>query len=58
MDHLLRYQEEPEVKMLVLLGEVGGTEEYKVCAGGIHTGCRFGRGTIGSSFDLTKSSPH
>ena len=31
MDHLLRYQEEPEVKMLVLLGEVGGTEEYKVC---------------------------
>lgn len=31
MDHLLRYQAEPEVKMLVLLGEVGGTEEYKVC---------------------------
>ena len=24
-------QAEPEVKMLVLLGEVGGTEEYKVC---------------------------
>nr|AUZ82868.1 ATP citrate lyase [Tigriopus kingsejongensis] len=31
MDHLLRYQAEDEVKMLVLLGEVGGTEEYKVC---------------------------
>ena len=24
-------QNEPDVKMLVLLGEVGGTEEYKVC---------------------------
>jgi len=31
MDHLLRYQADPEVGMLVLLGEVGGTEEYKVC---------------------------
>ncbi|TRY79451.1 hypothetical protein TCAL_07559 [Tigriopus californicus] len=31
MDHLLRYQNEDEVKMLVLLGEVGGTEEYRVC---------------------------
>jgi len=31
MDHLLRYEAESEVKMLVLLGEVGGTEEYKVC---------------------------
>ena len=31
MDHLLRYEANPEVKMLVLLGEVGGTEEYKVC---------------------------
>ena len=30
MDHLLRYQEAPDVKMLVLLGEVGGVEEYKV----------------------------
>ena len=28
---LSRYEAEPEVKMLVLLGEVGGTEEYKVC---------------------------
>ena len=31
MDHLMRYQEDPEVGMLVLLGEVGGTEEYRVC---------------------------
>lgn len=32
MDHILRYQEDPQVKMIVLLGEVGGTEEYAVCA--------------------------
>ncbi len=25
------HQANPEVKMLVLLGEVGGTEEYLVC---------------------------
>ncbi|KAL7632796.1 UNVERIFIED_CONTAM: hypothetical protein RMT77_016862 [Armadillidium vulgare] len=31
MDHLLRYHDNPEVKMLVLLGEVGGIEEYEVC---------------------------
>jgi ATP citrate (pro-S)-lyase len=31
MDHLLRYQADPGAKMLVLLGEVGGVEEYKVC---------------------------
>lgn len=31
MDHLLRYQLDPQVKMLVLLGEVGGVEEYEVC---------------------------
>lgn len=31
MDHLLRYEADPEVKMLVLLGEVGGVEEYAVC---------------------------
>merc|ERR1712013_220222 len=29
MDHLLRYQANPEVGVLV--GEVGGTEEYQVC---------------------------
>lgn len=32
MDHIMRYQNDPEVKMIVLLGEVGGTEEYEVCA--------------------------
>ncbi|KJE94236.1 ATP citrate-lyase [Capsaspora owczarzaki ATCC 30864] len=31
IDHLFRYQADPEVKMLVLLGEVGGTEEYDIC---------------------------
>ncbi|KAF2350302.1 Citrate synthase [Trinorchestia longiramus] len=31
MDHLMRYHDNPEVKMLVLLGEVGGVEEYEVC---------------------------
>lgn len=31
MDHIMRYQADPEVKMIVLLGEVGGVEEYEVC---------------------------
>ncbi|KAF9430708.1 citrate synthase [Podila epigama] len=31
IDHLLRYEKDPGCKMLVLLGEVGGVEEYKVC---------------------------
>eukprot|EP01087_Luapelamoeba_hula_P004751 TRINITY_DN146_c0_g2_i1.p1 TRINITY_DN146_c0_g2~~TRINITY_DN146_c0_g2_i1.p1 ORF type:complete len:1102 (-),score=204.97 TRINITY_DN146_c0_g2_i1:97-3402(-) len=31
MDHLLRYQADPGVKLMVLLGEVGGVEEYHVC---------------------------
>ncbi|KAK8086539.1 ATP-citrate synthase subunit 1 [Apiospora phragmitis] len=30
IDHMLRYQNDPECKILVLLGEVGGVEEYKV----------------------------
>ena len=30
IDHMLRYQADPECKMLVLLGEVGGIEEYRV----------------------------
>ena len=30
MDFIVRYHDNPEVKMLVLLGEVGGTEEYKI----------------------------
>ncbi|KAF9208760.1 citrate synthase [Haplosporangium sp. Z 27] len=31
IDHLLRYEKDPGCKILVLLGEVGGVEEYKVC---------------------------
>lgn len=31
MDHILRYQADPAAKMIVLLGEVGGVEEYEVC---------------------------
>eukprot|EP00697_Spironema_sp_BW2_P001718 gnl/Spiro4/12315_TR6495_c0_g1_i1.p1 gnl/Spiro4/12315_TR6495_c0_g1~~gnl/Spiro4/12315_TR6495_c0_g1_i1.p1 ORF type:complete len:1132 (-),score=366.02 gnl/Spiro4/12315_TR6495_c0_g1_i1:60-3389(-) len=31
LDHLLRFQAQDGVKMLVLLGEVGGVEEYDVC---------------------------
>ncbi|KAG8235731.1 hypothetical protein J437_LFUL016366, partial [Ladona fulva] len=31
MDHIMRYQDDPDVKMIVLLGEVGGVEEYDVC---------------------------
>ncbi|TGZ83632.1 citrate synthase [Ascodesmis nigricans] len=30
IDHLLRYEKDPECKILVLLGEVGGVEEYRV----------------------------
>ncbi|GAA97290.1 uncharacterized protein L969DRAFT_84276 [Mixia osmundae IAM 14324] len=30
IDHLLRYEADPDVKLLVLLGEVGGVEEYRV----------------------------
>uniref|UniRef100_A0A8C7E238 ATP-citrate synthase n=1 Tax=Naja naja TaxID=35670 RepID=A0A8C7E238_NAJNA len=33
MDHVLRYQDTPGVKMIVVLGEIGGTEEYKICKG-------------------------
>jgi ATP citrate (pro-S)-lyase len=32
IDHLLRYEKNPNVKILVLLGEVGGLDEYDVCA--------------------------
>ena len=31
IDHLLRYNDNPDCKILVLLGEVGGTDEYDVC---------------------------
>lgn len=30
IDHLLRMENNPDVKYMILLGEVGGTEEYKV----------------------------
>ncbi|VDP88259.1 unnamed protein product [Echinostoma caproni] len=30
LDHVLRYEDNPAVKMIVILGEVGGTEEYAV----------------------------
>jgi ATP citrate (pro-S)-lyase len=31
MDHIMRYQADENVKMIILLGEVGGVEEYEVC---------------------------
>lgn len=30
IDHMLRYQDDPKAKILVMLGEVGGVEEYRV----------------------------
>jgi ATP citrate (pro-S)-lyase len=30
IDHIMRYQADSECKMIMLLGEVGGTEEYRV----------------------------
>jgi len=30
LDHLLRFEKNPEIKMLVSLGEVGGTDEYGI----------------------------
>ncbi|KAJ3321160.1 citrate synthase [Blyttiomyces sp. JEL0837] len=30
IDHMLRYEQDPAVKILVLLGEVGGVEEYEI----------------------------
>ena len=35
IDHLLRYQAEPDCKILLLLGEVGGVEEYRALAVGV-----------------------
>ena len=32
MDHIMRYQNDEDAKLIVLLGEVGGIEEYEVCA--------------------------
>lgn len=31
MDHIMRYQNDPAAKLIILLGEVGGVEEYEVC---------------------------
>lgn len=31
MDHIMRYQNNNNAKLIVLLGEVGGVEEYEVC---------------------------
>lgn len=30
IDHCLRYEANPEIKMIVILGEIGGTDEYQV----------------------------
>ena len=30
LDHILRFEKNPEIKMLVCLGEVGGTDEYAI----------------------------
>ncbi len=30
IEHMMRYEANPEIKMMVLLGEVGGTDEYEV----------------------------
>ena len=30
IDHIMRYEKNPDIKMIVLLGEVGGTDEYAV----------------------------
>ncbi|CAF1184190.1 unnamed protein product [Adineta steineri] len=30
-DHIYRYESDPEAKIIVLLGEVGGIEEYHIC---------------------------
>jgi len=30
IDHLLRFEKNPKIKMLVTLGEIGGTDEYKI----------------------------
>ena len=33
IDHLLRYEANPNIKMLVALGEIGGTDEYAIVEG-------------------------
>eukprot|EP00794_Sanderia_malayensis_P003294 gene3295-3777_t len=31
IDHIMRYEHNPDIKMIVLLGEVGGVDEYDIC---------------------------
>jgi succinyl-CoA synthetase alpha subunit len=31
MDHLIRYEKNPEIKFMVCLGEIGGKDEYEIC---------------------------
>ncbi|XP_077595253.1 ATP-citrate synthase-like isoform X1 [Stigmatopora nigra] len=33
MDHVVRYQDTPGIQMIVVLGEIGGTDEYNICQG-------------------------
>jgi ATP-citrate lyase alpha-subunit len=30
MDHVMRYEQNPDIKMIVCLGEIGGTDEYNI----------------------------
>ena len=30
LDHLLRFEADPEIKLLVALGELGGKQEYEI----------------------------
>nr|KAF6492407.1 hypothetical protein HJG59_009611 [Molossus molossus]KAF6492408.1 hypothetical protein HJG59_009612 [Molossus molossus] len=56
MDHVLRYQDTPGVKMIVVLGEIGGTEEYKICRG-IKEGHVPGPWSAGASEPVPPCSP-
>mmetsp|Transcript_12735 Transcript_12735/g.33221 ORF Transcript_12735/g.33221 Transcript_12735/m.33221 type:complete len:601 (-) Transcript_12735:1240-3042(-) len=63
VDHIMRYQDNPNVKMMVLLGEVGGVEEY-VIADAIKSGkltkplVAWCIGTCAKSFDYSISFGH
>lgn len=63
VDHIMRYEANPNVKMLVLLGEVGGVEEY-VIADAIKSGkltkplVAWCIGTCAKSFDYSISFGH
>lgn len=63
VDHILRYEASPNVKMIVLLGEVGGVEEY-VIADAIRSGAiskplvAWCIGTCAKSFDYSISFGH